>query len=506
MPIDISINQSISSLLKIDYFITLLAIYNKSDRVIQIMVKEGDYEGSSEQETLSFDKSGIIQLFPGRSMRIRETRIDDAQIERLNYFLGVYSYFVSAVSVKNTRNARHNISGYFSQFHTVNQSVNSSIRGLYAQTQKLIPSSTNITGSNVGKSVALSNNGSRLFVSAPLQYANRGEVHIYNQVGDGFVQIGSVSGQDTQAGDHFGFVVESSADGEVLVIGSPHFDNDQISQVYIFHKNNDDSYSQVQQIFDPSEAQNTQFGYRLQLSGDKNLLIVSAPEAESGNGIVYVYRFLFGSYYLDQILTSIYGGQFGHYVDIQGTTLVISAPLEVVEGGTGAVYAYEYDIYQYVLIQKIECDQPGISEFGDYLALVGDKLFVGHPDVVSSKVFYYDRGVDSFIRNPSYDVVVSNSYGQFIAHTRYVEYLFIGSDGQNMAGVVDVYTTEADPDVYTARQTLLPSDTMAGQEFGASIACSANGEFVVVGAPGADSGDGAVYVFKRSWDQIIVPA
>ena len=46
---------------------------------------------------------------------------------------------------------------------------------------------------------------------------------------------------------------------------------------------------------------------------------------------------------------------------------------------------------------------------------------------------------------------------------------------------------------------------MAGQNFGESIACSANGEFVVVGAPGADSGDGAVYVFKRSWDQVIVP-
>jgi hypothetical protein len=176
-----------------------------------------------------------------------------------------------------------------------------------------------------------------------------------------------------------------------------------------------------------------------------------------------------------------------------------------VDSGTGAVYVYEYVGFQYVLIQKILCDQHGVYEFGDYLAFVSDKLFIGFPGTIGSKIFYYDRGPDNFIRNPAYDVVISSPAGQNVQHTRNVEYLFVGSDGQNFAGVVDVYTTEADPNNYTFRQRLLPSDFTSNQNFGESISCSANGEYVVVGAPGADAGNGAAYIFKRSWDQVIVP-
>ena len=507
MPIDISFSQSVSSLLRTSFYITVLAIYNKSDRVVQILVKEGDYDGSSEQEVLPYDKSGIVQLFPGRSMRIRESRIDEAQLERLNNFLGVYSYFISAFSIKNSWTLRHRLSSSFSKQRSVNSSVSGGIRGLYAQTQKLIPGAEIPPGTGLGKSVALNSIASRLFVAAPLKFTNRGEVHIYDLVDGVFVETEAVTGQDTQAGDHFGHVIETSADGDVLVVGSPHFENIQVAQVYIFYRNETTGlFVQLQQIFDPSMVQGTQFGYHLQLSGDRILLIVSAPEAEGGNGLVYVFRFLFGSYYLDQTLApSVAGGRFGHYIDIQGTFLVVGAPSEVVENGSGAVYVYEYIDFQYVLIQKIICDQPGVYEFGDYLALLSEKLFIGFPGTIGSKVFYYDRGPDNFIRNPAYDVVVSTPAGQNVQHTRFVEYLFIGSNGQNLAGVVDVYTTEADPDVYTFRQKLLPSDTAANQFFGESIACSNNGEYVVVGAPGADSGDGAAYVFKRSWDQVIVP-
>jgi hypothetical protein len=103
------------------------------------------------------------------------------------------------------------------------------------------------------------------------------------------------------------------------------------------------AFVQLQQIFDPSMVEGTQFGYHLQLSGDRILLIVSAPEAEDGGGLVYIFRFLFGSYYLDQIIApSVSGGRFGHYIDILGTFLVVGAPSEVVENGSGAVYVYEY--------------------------------------------------------------------------------------------------------------------------------------------------------------------
>lgn len=345
--------------------------------------------------------------------------------------------------------------------------------------------------------------------------------------------IGYFKASNTEGIDRFGFAVALSADGATLVLGAPFEDSsatgvggdesdnaaESAGAVYVF--------TRVGRQWSPQaylKASNTEagdlFGSSLALSSDGNTLAVGAPgedsnatgisDAQSDNsareaGAVYVFTRA-GTQWSQQAYVKASNTQaddlFGDSValDANGNTLAIGAPLED-SGATGvggdesdnsaasagAVYVFtragtQWSQQAYVKASNAEA----FDSFGSPLALSAD-------------------GSTLVVAAPSED---SNAIG-------------VGEDENDntalSAGAAYVFTRSGA--LWSQQAYLKASNSAVADEFSGSLALSADGNTLAVGARGEDSNDigvdgdqsnnsasraGAVYVFTRAgtlWSQ-----
>lgn len=533
-----------NALLKYDYYTTIAVVYNSSRMSVPIMVKEGDAAVVSIEDVLPYDRSGVITIYPGRSMKVHYDRLDIAQLDKLRQYLNIYTYNIPSIALRTRWSIRHVLNNllclsstamHMNNYHLIgemkkDQDTDGLIRGtfdislasdnllcsttgisssstsffqsVYRQVQKITfaVSSNNfpnsVTPRSVGFYIRMTQDGELLFVGAPTSVNKRGELRVFTKVGDIYNDIANLTGQDSAPGDYFGYHFSITDDAGILVVGSPHLENlAQVSQVYVFNYNGT-GYNQIQQISDPAGVTGTEFGYQIHLSSSGDTLVVASPNYNSGVGIVYIYKLFFGTFNLVNTITAPGGGRFGDMIDLTGYTLAISAPDEVQVGGTGCVYLYDITGNgPYTITQTISAPISGIVEFGKTVAFGDDTLFIGYPGISNSVVYYYNLVLGTYV----FDNTKSfNSLEQlFLEHADYDDYLFVSSVDGDSAGLVDIYNY---PDyvTYAFAQILKPSDFAAGQLFGKSVAVSSDAVHLVVGAPGDNIGEGAAYVFKRN--------
>jgi hypothetical protein len=154
-------------------------------------------------------------------------------------------------------------------------------------------------GSEAGYSVALSDDGTTLAVgewrnTGPLG-ANQGQVRVYEFSGGVWVQKGSdINGE--AAGDNFGIAVDLSEDGLTLAVGAPSNDGagSLAGHVRVFTYASD-TWSQLGADLD-GESGNDQFGSSVALSANGRTVAIGAPsdrntadELSSGQVSVYSY-------------------------------------------------------------------------------------------------------------------------------------------------------------------------------------------------------------------------
>lgn len=335
------------------------------------------------------------------------------------------------------------------------------------------------------------------------------EISLYNYMRRA---IGYFKADNTDEGDHFG-IIDISADGRTIVVGAPAEDSGSrgVNQdggsnsvsgsgaVYVYVK--DDESWRIQAYIKtrfPDEGDG--FGSSVALSSDGNTLVVGAPFEDGGqfgvdggqddnsirdSGAVYVYQ-RFGDVWFEQNYVKAEvgaaGDLFGSRVVISefGATLAVAAPGDAVAAGdsSGAVYLYRLsgDNWQQAARLTAPDAQAG-AEFGNALALTanGDWLAIGAP--------------------------------------------YFTDDATPPAKTGKVYLSHLQGDQWQFAQTLLAPNRHDGMLFGAAVAIAADGERLVVGAPGEKStgfgvdGDdsdlsaadsGAAYIYARvddSWQQ-----
>lgn len=412
-----------------------------------------------------------------------------------------------------------------------------------------------------GSSLALSADGNTLAVGAPLESSNAtgvdssggptpttdndgaqfaGAVYVFARNGTDWSQQAYVKASNTGASDQFGDSVALSADGNTLAVGAsgessstvgvgsgdPNEDDEAAplsGAVYVFTRANT-QWTQETFVKASTTHANDGFGLSVALSADGSTLAVGAPN-EDGRGIgVDANQLIFG------------------------------------EDDSGAVYVFARTSMQWVQQTYIKASNSDpLYRFGTSLALSadGNTLAVGSPGEQSNAMGIDGNQANDLLSEAGAVYVLTRTgtrwaYQAYVKASNPEDFDFFGTsvavsaDGNTLAvsapdedgdrkgvdrsggptpetesdailnaGAVYVFTRAAaqwSQHAYlkASNTMLLASETFPGDEFGTSVALSADGDTLAVGAMGEDSnadgvgGDqadvdapeaGAVYIF-----------
>ena len=327
-----------------------------------------------------------------------------------------------------------------------------------------------------GRSVSLSADARTLVVGAPGDIDNtnrKGYVKVYRAEEDGWKRIGQTIYGDV-TGDLFGWSLDVTAEGNIIVLGAPgsynYTDRPGYVQVYSLVSNDeagDDTWNQIGQDI-IGEADGNEFGYSVSISEDGKTIAVGAVKGAMYNlGYVRIYHHLGndGTRW-GQIGEDIDGeldyGYFGVSVSLSadGSTIAIGAKYNDDNGdASGQVKVYRIDSEGSSwerLVQSIYGDNAG-DWFGASVSLSpdGNTLAIGAPG------YREDDDRPGYVR--AFSLESSLNTGSWI------------QIGQDIIGEAN------------------------GDEFGFSVSLSDDGKILAVGARDADgNGDylGHVKVYQ----------
>lgn len=400
--------------------------------------------------------------------------------------------------------------------------------------------STNTEDANFGSSVALSGDGETFAVGAPGETGG-GAVYVSTRVGGQWVQQ-RIEATDGKDGGAFGRSVALSVDGAVLVVGASSYcgldqDSESSGRVSVYTKINEDWVHQYS--YEPIDGK---IGCNVAISGDGQLIAAG----EHRKNVVYTFRRV-GNIWAESIqakaLKTDELDQFGFSVALAGdsNTLAVGAFFEESNtvtdeennsmAGAGAAYVFSWSGNDWEQEAYLKAPVPTEqSNFGQSVALSqdGTTLAVGSPGELSSTggVYVFERTnnwlapMKVMALNAEDDdrfgvtVALSQDGNIFSVGARHEAGLNGGlnsnesSNEVSQAGAAYVFVRAGGgwPQQVYVKSPIPGID----HQFGSSIALSANGETLAVGARYENSGaigvggnplddsspkSGAVYVY-----------
>jgi hypothetical protein len=238
-----------------------------------------------------------------------------------------------------------------------------------------------------GFAVAIS--GATAAVGAPTDdeaAEDAGAVYLYTEdVESGtwlFDQV--VTADEPEVGDRFGFAIDLA--GGVLVVGvSNEIGADDPGGVYVFEREGDAPWAQVQKLVPDDVEEGDNFGFDVATDGEA--IFIGAPlSAPLQQGSAYVYERTGAGdapWELAQRLVAVApqdNAQFGAAVAVDNDRAVVGAPLDGVEVSSGAVYAFERanGVWTPEARLSVPLDDENAS-FGLTLDLQSDLTLIGSP-------------------------------------------------------------------------------------------------------------------------------
>ncbi len=278
---------------------------------------------------------------------------------------------------------------------------------------------------------------------------------------------------------------------------------------------------QQQKTFSPDVIDSGLFGYEVVIEGDK--AVVAAPsqsdESQDSNpteGAVYVFEREGVRWRLRQKLPNPQperSYRFGDALALAEGLLVVGSPYESVNGvSSGAAWVYQQDAEGvWYPIQRLVPETPlAYQSFGEALAIDGEVIAVGG----SASAYSYTDGAIFLFRSlegrwrqvevitppEAYDDV-GIGLGRFFAFAG--GQIFAGlerscgyiGDCESGSGYPAWVFGAGDGEDWSLQQALNPGELPAESSFG--YAYAAEGETLLVGAPGEGNYAGAVYRFER---------
>ena len=349
-----------------------------------------------------------------------------------------------------------------------------------------------------------------------------------------YTQVGILTGSlAVDSNDSFGASVASSADGKTIIVGAT---GDEIGATtetgiaYVFDRIGN-SFNQVG-ILTGSFAGNSAdaFGFSVATSADGKTIIVGVPNDEIGaitsTGIVYVFDRIGNSFNQVGILTGSLAvdsfDRFGQAVTISadGKTIIASAVGDNIGASfaTGIVYVFDRigNSFNQVGILTGSFAVDNFDGFGNSVSTSADgkTIIVGasaDENTGSDRglVYIFDRIGNSFnqvgILTGSFAVDNFDSFGTSVASSADGKTIIVGAHNDEIGATTStgvVYVFDRVGSSFNQVGILTGSFAVdSNDNFGRAVSTSADGKTIIVGAPndeiGATIGTGIVYVFKR---------
>ena len=347
-------------------------------------------------------------------------------------------------------------------------------------------------GDQFGWSVAMSADGNVMAIGAP--YA--GQVKVYRWNGSDWGTGTSINGT---AGDQFGRSVAMNADGNTVVIGAPYADSNK-GKVEIY-KWDGSTWDTIGTSLNGTSA-GDQFGYSVAMSADGNTVVIGAIGVNSDAGQVEVYKWDGSTWDTigDSIDGTSAGDKFGWSVAMSadGNTVAIGAPYydDTPNGNEGQVIVYKWDGSDWDTIG--DSINGTIADFfgrSVTMSVDGNTVAIGAPYADSFagkvKVYRWDGSTWDTIGTSIDGATGGDYFGWSVAMSADGNIVTFGATGVGVnVGQVKVYKWNGSAWVIIGTSV----DGTTGDFFGWSVAMSADGNIVAIGAPYADSNTGRVEV------------
>ena len=364
-----------------------------------------------------------------------------------------------------------------------------------------------------GRAVSISGNGTRVAIGGSLNdgstgvpTANRGHVKIYeyNATTKAWVQLGSdiVGTVDL---DQLGFSVSLSNDGSRVAIGCPHSASDK-GHVEIYDYIIGSGWSKVGSNIVGATV-GMRYGYSVSLSNDGTYVAVGAPfddTTASDSGLVNVYKY-------DSVWTKvgadIVGGgasyKLGTSVSLSSNGIILAVGIP--GNGQGSVKSYALSSGSWVARGSELIGEATSDKFGTSVSLSsnGARLVIGAPENGTAghiRIYEYSVSDWSQMGTDIDGAAAGDKFGTSVSFSGDGSRVAAGSPG-NGRGDVKVYVYENS--VWTKLgETII--GTITGDQFGHSVSLSTNGLRVGVG-PDVTTGDtrgyASVYALQTSEEE-----
>lgn len=331
---------------------------------------------------------------------------------------------------------------------------------------------------------------------------------------------------DLAVADFFGRAVALSDDGWYAVVGAPEgVDADtsdgapESGRAYVFERTAA-GWLQLA-ILTPSAPDSvgafSNFGRALAVSGDGSRVFVGAPY-EGAAGAAYVFAWDGGGWAEEARLdgaaacgTSTCGFGWSLAASHDGRTLAVAAPgYAVPGGGRGSLTVYRSAAGAWGPVATLVPSGGASIGAASALSADGRRAFSGSGQ--SRRVYVFDEGPSGWAESAfltGSGGEPGNRFGATLAVTPDGRWLLVGADGADDVGSGSgaAYVFEHDGAAWAERARLTASDAVGQDFFGTAVALTAGAGVLVVGALGKDVGaldSGAAYVLVRagaSWEE-----
>jgi choice-of-anchor B domain-containing protein len=359
----------------------------------------------------------------------------------------------------------------------------------------LAPASAIAQTPNFGGAVAIS--GGDVFVGYSGDTGKSGIVKVYNRIGDEWEVVAELSAGDaTGQDDRFGRALYAS--GDLLVAGATTRDELR-GGAYVFERSGG-SWSQTALLLPEETEPGTTYGRSVASNG--SVVLVGAAGYDSASGVAYVYARDASGAWAEQARLRPDGlvndDLFGLTIAFDGSLALVTALKE--GNGPGDVYAYHYDAAggAWHELGKLPAppDVGAQAAYGISLGISGNHALVGAPGQDGGQVytFRYDAAAGGWqfsgaLARP--DGGPGNGFGASVFMTD--GGAFVGAPGVNSGGgAVYPYRLDEESMTWVAGDRVEATGKMSS----VAAAISVDGNTAAFGMPGADYGLGRAAILR----------
>jgi hypothetical protein len=349
-------------------------------------------------------------------------------------------------------------------------------------------------GDQFGWSVALSNDGNTALIGANAKNNHVGAAYVFLRSGSGWALQQELTESNPGTFDLFGSSVALSSDGNTALIGA-YIKNNLKGAASVFVRSGN-VWTQQQELTASDAASGDNFGFSAALSSDGNTAILGAPVKNAAKGAAYVFTRSADIWTEQQKLTALgaeNNDQFGISAALSsdGNTALLGAFLK--NSAQGAAYIFTGPAGSWTQQQELTAsDAAPNDQFGRSVAISGDgaTALAG----ALNKAYAFTTSPTGWTQNS-----LTPSDG---AHGYYGWSVAISMDGStSLVGAYMLnshqgaaYVFDRSAETWNQRQKLTPLDAADNDQFGYSLALSADGSTALVGADGKTN-TGAAYAF-----------